>query len=395
MSHLRLLLMASVASVLMCDPVALAQDRPKPSAPAATKPAAQTPRRPFAQAARNAADARVPESVQLVRDVVYAEIPANTEKLAGPNEQPIELMMDVAFLKQSDVEKMPAIIYIHGGGWSGGTRDAGLRSSIALALGGYFAATIDYRLSGDAKYPAAVHDCKAAIRFLRANAEKLGIDPDHIGVWGHSAGGHLAALMGTSGNSDVLNGEVGKAPKDTSSAVQCVVDFSGPIDLTAGEALREDGPVAVWLGGAVRTHMDLAKQASPTTHIDAKDPPTMIIHGTDDNIVSVRQSELFEKALKEAGVPVEFIRVEGAGHMFVDPEAYRRAAAWFDKYLGGHAEGAVRELLQGLGGQRPGGAGAGVNPSPGEPKEPRPQSEKAATPDAPPPKPMDDHPAPE
>jgi acetyl esterase/lipase len=389
MPNCRLLTIVFAASVLVCGPLSLAQDQPRPVAPATTRPAAQPPRRPLADPARpNAPDPRVPDSVQLVRDVVYAEIPAAAaDKSGGASEKPIELKMDVAFLKQSDVEKMPAIIYIHGGGWSGGTRDAGLRPSVALALGGYFAVTIDYRLSGDAKYPAAVHDCKAAIRFFRANAEKLGIDPDHIGVWGHSAGGHLSALMGTSGNSDVLTGNVGSAPSDISSAVQCVVDFSGPIDLTAGEALVDNGPVAIWLGGSVRTHMDLARQASPTTYVDAKDPPTMIIHGADDNIVNIRQSESFEKALKEAGVAVEFIRVEGAGHMFADPDAYRRAAAWFDKYLGGHAEGAVRELMQGLGGQRPGGAGT-------TPSAPPKASTSENAPEDAGPKRQDDHPAP-
>ncbi len=278
----------------------------------------------------------VPDSVQVVRDVIYAEAPDKDGKM-------IELKMDTAFLKEYEGAAMPVAVYIHGGGWSMGSKDMGLRPSIALALGGYFAVTIDYRLTGQATYPAAVHDCKAAIRFLRAHAEELGIDPKRIGVWGHSAGGHLAALLGTSGNSEVLDGSVGAAAKELNGPVQCVVDISGPVDLSMDSA---KGMISQWFGGPVHEKQDIAKEASPLTYIDAKDPPVLIIQGTEDPLVNIdRQARVFEKALKDGGVKVEFLAVQGAGHAIADPRAYVRAAEFFDENLGGKSAGAVREFL--------------------------------------------------
>lgn len=276
--------------------------------------------------------------VKVRRDIVYARV---TDK----DGQPIDLKLDAVSPREAPAKPMPAVVYIHGGGWSMGNKQMGLRPSVGLALGGYFAVTIQYRLSGQAIYPAAVHDCKAAIRFLRAHAEKYGIDPQRIGVWGHSAGGHLAALLGTSGNSDVLNGDVGAPGIDPalSSAVQCVVDISGPTDLSV-DAPR--GMISQWLGGPVRDKQDLAKQASPLTYIDAKDPPVLIIHGSIDRLVNIdRQARPFEKTLKESGVAVEFLEVKEQGHIITDRAAYRRAAEFFDQHLGGKAAETIENLF--------------------------------------------------
>lgn len=302
--------------------------------PAQSRPAEGNPRR---ERARAALESRVPESIQLVRDVIYAQA-------SGDDGAMIDLKMDTAFLKESDGKPMPAVIYIHGGAWEGGSKEFGLRQTVGLALGGYFSVTIDYRLSGQAKYPAAVHDCKAAIRFLRANAEKLGIDPDRIGVWGHSAGGHLAALMGTSGDSPEIEGKVGST--GVSAKVQCVIDMSGPVDLHIDAA---DGVISRWLGGSVREHEDLAKQASPLTYIDAKDPPVLIVQGMDDPLVNLRQAKLFEEALKAAGVPVETMYLEGVGHLVESPAVMFRAADFFDAHLRGHAGTAVRDFAARMG----------------------------------------------
>ncbi|MCI0363118.1 MAG: alpha/beta hydrolase [Phycisphaerales bacterium] len=327
---------AVITSFVVVTQAALCQERKSQPAVAGTAPQeaqkeGDAPSRDnVPRLAQRSDEIRVPGNIQLTRDVVYGQ--ATTDDGAT-----IELKMDTAFLKQSDGKPMPAIVYIHGGGWRGGSKEVGLPLSFGLAQGGYFAASINYRLSGQAKYPAAVQDCKAAIRFIRQNASELGVDPNRIGVWGHSAGGHLAALLGTSGNNTAFDPE-GEKPAP-SSAVQCVVDISGPIDLTRDSI---DGAIAQWLGGTVDEHPDLAQQASPMTYIDSADPPVLIIHGTRDQLVSIRHAEMFHKGLKEQGVAVELLAVEGAGHGITDRESYRRAAQFFDEHLEGKAASAMR-----------------------------------------------------
>lgn len=342
---------------------------PTPAPPAPSDPAAPVPPRRPAASDRPAAGApagRVPENVQLVRDVVYAEIPG-----ADGSAPPIELKMDIAFAKQSDGKPLPVVVYIHGGGWSGGSKDHGLAFMVPFAQGGYFAATIDYRLSGVAPYPAAVHDCKAAIRFLRANAAELSIDPERIGVWGHSAGGHLSALLGTSAGVAELEGDVGDAD-DASSAVQCVVDMSGPTDLLrVASGDQAEGFLAEWLGGPVSARKAEATAASPVTHVDASDPPFLIIHGTADRLVPLEQGEILRDALQAKGVKVEYFAVEGEGHVIANRRAYRRVSEFFDRQLGGHAlEADVRLARPGAAGEsdrprerpRPAGAPPGGTP---------------------------------
>ena len=304
---------------------------PPASQPAATQDS-QRPQSQDTKAARSA-----PGKIQLLRDVVYAQAPGRAGKL-------MDLKMDTACLNSSEGKPRPAVVYIHGGGWKYGSKEMGLRASLALAHGGYFAVTINYRLTGDATYPAAVHDCKAAIRYLRAHAGELGIDPDRIGVWGHSAGGPLAALLGTSGNSKALDGDVGPIDPSVSSVVQCVVDISGPTDLSVDFS---DGLISQWLGGPVNEHQDLAKQASPMTYIDAQDPPLLIIHGTDDPLVDMqRHSEAFHRVLKQAGVEVELLPVPNAGHVITTPSAYVKAAEFFDAHLGGKAATAIAGVFE-------------------------------------------------
>jgi acetyl esterase/lipase len=310
----------------------------QPDAPVHTPEQTQRPLRRALENRPIPPDDRIPDSIEVVRDVVYATA-------ATSSGETIELKLDAAFPSQSGGKALPAIVYIHGGGWRTGSKDMGLRPSIALALGGYFACTIQYRLTDQATYPAAVHDCKAAIRFLRANAEELGIDPERIGVWGHSAGGHLSALLGTSGNTSILDGTVGtlEMDKNISTAVQCVVDISGPTDLSKD---ANEGMISQWLGGPVRDNQDRAKQASPLTYVDAKDPPVLIIHGTEDRLVNIdRHARVFEAALKDAGVAVELLEVNGGGHAINERRAYRRAAEFFDQHLGGSAASAIERAL--------------------------------------------------
>jgi acetyl esterase/lipase len=313
------------------------QTQPADSAPVGGGP--QTPQRRPAQ--RAAGNVPVPENLELVRDVVFATA-------RDKDGLPIELKMDCAFLKQSDGKPMPVILYIHGGGWSGGDRAVGLPLSFPFAQGGYFACTIDYRLSGQATFPAQMHDVKAAVRFIRAHADKLAIDPDRIGVWGHSAGGHLSALLGTLGNdAGELEGEVGE--KSGSSAVQAVVSVSGPFDLVLAAPSGDGGPmIRDLLGGTVVEKKDLARQASPVNHVDAKDAPLLIIQGGNDRLVPDEQAEVMRDALKKAGVEMEYLYIEDAGHGVPDRRAFFATAAFFDKHLGGQATQAMQSMARRL-----------------------------------------------
>jgi acetyl esterase/lipase len=308
----------------------------------------------FPGAAAGQARGDMPETVELVPDVVYATAPDR----AGHE---LELTLDAAFPRQSGDRPLPAVIFIHGGGFRGGRKEAGrtLITALAeggyfsvggfrggrketgrglillLAQGGYFSVSINYRLSGQAPFPAAVHDSKAAIRFLRANAEELGIDPGRIGVWGHSAGATLASIIAVSGNDQALEGEA--EPAGVTSDVQCLVELSGPIDFMRFERPEATGPLQAWLGEDPETFERNARAATPLSYVDEHDPPTMIVHGTEDRLVPVEQGRLFAEALEAAGVTVVYVPVEGGGHGISAPVVYRRVTAFFDEHLGGRA----------------------------------------------------------
>jgi acetyl esterase/lipase len=212
---------------------------------------------------------------------------------------------------------VPAIVHIHGGGWRGGKKN--INEAEYYAMAGFVGVSINYRLSGVAIFPAGVQDCKAAIRWLRANAAEYRIDADRIGVIGGSAGGHLAALLGTSGGDPYLEGNLGNA--EYSSRVQCVVDHWGPTDFLRMDDvpgrivhLGPDSPEAQWLGGQITGLEEQVKRANPITYIDAADPPVLIVHGEKDPTVIINQSELLYAALQRAGVETEFVRVRNAAH---------------------------------------------------------------------------------
>lgn len=230
------------------------------------------------------------------------------------------LHAEIAYPSRLPDAPMPAVIRIHGGGWRFGSYKE--KIALGLATHGYFVATVEYRLSGDALWPAQIADCKLAVRWLRANAAKYHIDPDRIGVWGGSAGGHLAACVGTMGDQAQLEGHGGY--EGVSSRVQAVVDYCGPADFTGGDPGIErklakapdyDSPGLVKLfGGTFKQKSDIWKQGSPITYVTADDPPFLIVHGDKDLSVPHEQSEKMAAALKKAGVPVEFITVKGGGH---------------------------------------------------------------------------------
>jgi len=219
----------------------------------------------------------------------------------------------------------PVIVAIHGGGWSSGKRQSFAHSAVNFVKEGYVFCTIDYRLDDEATYPAQVEDCKCAIRFLRAKAAKYHIDPARIGVWGGSAGGHLVAMLGTSGGVKRLEGDGGW--ENQSSAVQAVLDWFGPSDLRAAAVAgyRPQSLLAIQklLGGSPSEKPELASDASPVVFVAPGDPPFLIMHGDRDPTVPLAQSQELYDALKAAGVNVALKIVPDAGHGgpgFTSPE---------------------------------------------------------------------------
>ena len=283
----------------------------------AKRPAESSPAQPARQA--------VPDSVTIERDVVYGD--------AGGR----PLKLDLALPKAASDKPRPLVVFIHGGGWRNGDKAGGVSRVVPfVATGNYVGASVGYRLSGEAIWPAQIHDCKAAIRWLRANAGKYGIDPERIGVWGSSAGGHLVNLLGTSGDVKELEGECGSP--DVSSRVQCVVPFCGPANFLAPkrfEGGRSPSAVDLLLGGTIEDKQDLAKQASPLTYVSRDDPPFLVVHGTADNTVPFEQAETFSAALRQAGVDVTLVKIIGGGHAIGGDEVMQRVKAFFEKHLRG------------------------------------------------------------
>lgn len=205
---------------------------------------------------------------------------------------------------------VPIVVAIHGGGWYKGSRASMDAAALHFLALGYAYASIDYRLSSEAIYPAQIEDCKCAIRFLRAHAAKYHIDPSKIGAWGDSAGGHLAALLGTTAGIARLEGTGGW--QSASSVVQAVVDLYGPTDLRGGTSA--DDIVGRLLGGSAADKRDLAADASPVVFASKSSAPMLILHGSKDPLVSPSHSRVLYDALKEAGADVTLNILPGAGH---------------------------------------------------------------------------------
>lgn len=267
----------------------------------------------------------VPDDIEFIRDVEYG--------VGGGR----PLRLNIIRPKDPPAVPMPVIAFIHGGAWLGGDKE-GLQT-LGLARRGYFTVNIEYRLSSEAIFPAQIHDCKCAIRWLRAHAEEYKIDPDRIGVWGPSAGGHLVALLGTSGGVKELEGTGGWS--EYSSRVQAVVDFFGPTDLLkmGGSHDDADSPESLLVGGKIADKPEMVRMADPITYVTAGDPPFLIVHGEEDNTVPINQSELLNEALTKAGVSARFVRVKRGGHGFsgdTDPspdEINRMVGEFLDRIL--------------------------------------------------------------
>jgi len=256
--------------------------------------------------------------------------PGGTRRLLGvpyaaiPGIRPLELDL---YLPAGDGPH-PVVVFLHGGGWRLGSRHlAGpaYRGQTPtpferVAQAGIAVASVDYRLSGEATFPAQLHDAKAAVRWLRARAGELGVDPDRIAAWGESAGAHLAALLGLVGD-QAMEGDVGVA--GTSSAVSAVVAWYAPTDLAAVAADLGVDPhdpatrEAQLLGAPAVDVPELAAQASPVTHVSPDAPPFLLLHGAADQLIPCVQSERLYDALVEAGVEAELDIYEDADHMWL------------------------------------------------------------------------------
>lgn len=304
-----------------------------PTAPAASA-AATRPRRP----------SNIPAGVQLLSDLPFATVPhaAKPDDL-GSNVKDDELLLDL-YLPEKRQGRLPLVIWIHGGSWVEGSKK--YCQGAWLATRGYAVASINYRLSLQAPFPAQIYDCKAAVRWLRAHADDYQLDAGHFGVYGESAGGYLAALLGTTENDKTLEGELG-AHRNVSSSVQAVCERYGTTDFTRAEdamAATTDPKIRFFqvlvlqklLGVAVNDpgFAERARLASPLTYVGKNAAPFLILHGAKDALVPLQQSELLDAALRKSGVPSTLQVIPGAGHGFVpNAEQNRGIQEFFDRYL--------------------------------------------------------------
>lgn len=242
-----------------------------------------------------------------------------------------ELRLDVYYPMIAE-GRWPALVYVHGGSWTGGDKrgSGGFGDRPALVKAGFLVVSVNYRLAPESQFPAMIEDVKCAVRYLRAHADEYNLDPGRIGAWGNSAGGHLVALLGLSDES--AGWDVGEY-LDYASRVQAVVDFYGPTDL---ETLLTNN------SGHIFRDEDLAA-ASPIHHISEGDPPFLILQGDQDRLVPLVQSQILYERLQEKNIPAELVIVKGGGHGFstadspnMQPtreEITQLVVAFFEKYL--------------------------------------------------------------
>ncbi len=259
----------------------------------------------------------LPGGASVVKDIAYVDHPVSQR-------QALDLYLPAAASDRSG-KKVPLVVWIHGGAWRMGDKKGGPYAP--LVREGFAAASINYRLTDEACYPAQYDDCVQAVRWLFQHADEYNIDSSRVGVWGASAGGHLSALLG-------LRAGYTKDARDI--PIKAICDWFGPADLTWGlkeKAGKENGPIAQLLGGADKK--ELAVEASPIHYVRKNCPPILVMHGDQDNVVPLFQSEQLCKKLKEAGAPVQLEIIKGAGHGFggLGPEAVRKVLEFFKTNL--------------------------------------------------------------
>lgn len=277
---------------------------------------------------------KLPAGVRMERDLAYVE--------GGDESQKLDLYLP----QQAAAGPLPLIVHIHGGGWRGGSKFP--CPFVVMVSRGYAVASIEYRFSQKAIFPAQIQDCQAAIRWLRGNAGKYGLDPTKVGVIGGSAGGHLSALVGTAGGAKAFPMVGGF--QEQSDDVQCVCDIFGPANFaTVMQQAADDknvrnifkfnsdsDPYSLLIGGHLEMDREKVAAVSPVHYITADDPPTLILHGTHDALVPYAQSVELAESLRAKGVPVWLQTLPGSGHggaAFSKPSVISLMGNFFDRYL--------------------------------------------------------------
>jgi acetyl esterase/lipase len=284
----------------------------------------------------------LPLLAQQASPTTKSPAPASGAPAAGPVHSNITygvaggetLLLDVFEPANNTGQPRPAIVLVHGGGWTGFDKSTMQPLARFLALAGFVAVPVNYRLFHDdaTRWPAQLDDVQRAVRWVRANSAKYNIDPAHIGAYGHSAGAQIATLLGmmeTRDNSDVTLAKY-------SSKVQAVVDASGPTDFTKDTDDDAKPFLTNFLGADFATHPAVWRDASPLFHVAKSNAPILIIHGTHDEMVPISQAEELNDALTKAGATVKFLRLD-SDHMFHEPGPHRQLVletqAFFDRYL--------------------------------------------------------------
>jgi acetyl esterase/lipase len=260
----------------------------------------------------------------------FGSAPAATEADVAYGSTSPEQVLDI-WLPDDATGPAPLVIYVHGGAFKVGDKAMVGNKVQPLLDAGYAVASVNYRLSGEATFPAGAQDVKAAVRWLRANASTYNLDPDRFAAWGESAGGNLVALLGTSGDQTTVLDDAELGNPDTSSAVQAVVDWYGPTDFAQMDTQAASGeggcsspeshdpassPESLWVGGAVQESLDTVAEANPITYISTATqlPAFSIAHGDADCNVPFQQSEILAEALQAAGAEPELTILPGASH---------------------------------------------------------------------------------
>ncbi|MDB6117027.1 MAG: putative lipase/esterase [Verrucomicrobiaceae bacterium] len=296
--------------------------------------------------------------ISLAEHLAFLNARGAAGRPATPNSSPaIEVQTGIAYAgndnprqqldlflprKRNSDKPLPVVVFIHGGGWKAGNKSDGSRSlEPFVASGDYAGVPVGYRLTNEAQWPAQIHDCKAAIRWVKAHAKEYHLDADHIGVWGTSAGGHLVSILGTSGDVPELEGRLGSNLKQ-SSRVACVVNYFGPENFitmatqkSTVDRTTRDYPEALLIGGRVQDQPDAARRASPVTYISKDDPPFLTAHGTEDPLVPFAQATELHEALKKVGVFSTLLTMQNGGHGFGSKLLEEAVKRFLDKHLRG------------------------------------------------------------
>jgi acetyl esterase/lipase len=268
--------------------------------------------------------------VELLPNITYVKV------------ENVSLKMHLLIPKKHD-NHLPLIIFIKGSAWGKNHPQntySYIPQLVPFAKHGYVVASIEHRTSHQAKFPAQLYDVKAAVRYLKSNAGKYHIDPKRVGVWGTSSGGHLAALLGTTGGLRLLEGKEGNL--NQSSTVQAVVDWYGPTDFLQMSKFPSkvdfnapDSPESMLIGGPLKENKQKVRLANPITYVTPDDPPFLIMHGDKDMQVPYNQSELLYEALKKSGVEADLYKIKGSGHGdgFSHHKILQIVQTFFDSHL--------------------------------------------------------------